>query len=193
MTAFADALARRRERGDSHVKLAAALAERLPGWRHDPTGPQRSMIHGPDGARLLIDVLTNSRVHRAAIIPKMPEDAPYLEHRHSKRITAALDRGPDAIARDITTRLFPAYLADLADANALREAQADDRALQRQHADEILALDPDCRNWFPWNQSPEAVRLALPKRGERRGDVDLYLGGGCSLELKDSPTRCCAS
>ena len=76
------------------------------------------------------------------------------------------DCGPAAIA----ARLLPSCLAD---ANALREARADDHERQRRHADEILALDPDRRECFlPLGRMPRSRQMvALDIHDWKSGDM----------------------
>lgn len=187
MSNLADAMARRRAERDGHIQLAADLAAHLPGWRHDPAAPQPSMLYGPDGGRLLVDIVGHGQNRRVHIIPKFPDNTPFLDQYRSKTITAALGRTAAAIAHDISTRLLPGYIADLHEKIAIVESQKDDRDLQRERADQILALHPGCLEQPRWFAEPERLLLALPAKGAAEAGIALDLGERHSVEFKRLP------
>lgn len=115
--------------------VASALGE---GWtatqfEHNENA---ATLSGPAGAEVFI--WTNAYPHchqRAEIVGQYPEHKPYDVKRH--KITVSLDKTAEQIARDITRRLLPDYLPDLARA---LEAQASHEAYVRRVADNAATL-----------------------------------------------------
>ena len=92
--------------------IAAALGD---GWTATQSehNENAATLSGPAGAEVFI--WTNAYPHRhqrAEIVGQYPEHKPYDVKRHE--ITVSLDKTAEQIARDITRRLLPAYLPDLA-------------------------------------------------------------------------------
>jgi hypothetical protein len=116
------------------------------GWHHDETYPHPgAQIAHLDGRRLLLRIAWNKpgRVTVSGVFPD--GHLGLVDCTDRGTITVRLDRGPEALAREITRRLLPHYESALA---AVREriAQANAaRAAREALAQRITDLIPGAR------------------------------------------------
>lgn len=124
---------------DDIVKLGARVAAQLgPGWQATP-GPfdtTATLLH-PDGRRLRMDE-SQGRVYVRGQYP----DGPTPYQTSDPRISAAISRGPAAIAADITRRLLPTYEEQMAEVRRFQEEEKRRRQKLEQATRRILVLLP---------------------------------------------------
>jgi len=158
--------------------VATALGD---GWTVDTSENfaehRDAYMDGPDGARLALGPIWN-KPDRLEIRGVYPAGARSVYPAPARSvITVDRHRAPDAIAREITRRLLPGYLPELAridervshDVTAYR---ARCKATQRlQAAMPGLSEDRD--------DTPERGRatLRLPHKDHAWGDIELWHGG----------------
>lgn len=148
---------------DEHAithQMAGLVATELDGWTVDTSEDFRehrgAYLDGPNGARLFLslDWRNSDRVEVSGIFP-----------RHScyevKRteIGVSRDRGPAVIAREITRRLLPTYLTELARVQASNDERVVMRARRQEMAKTFAAIvggtvdeekDDDTRTRVRW-------------------------------------------
>jgi hypothetical protein len=163
--------------------LAHQIAEQLGGFTarvHD----HGACLHGPAGQELWVQRVWNHRDRVQVHGRYPPGDETYRLASHE--ITAAIARGPEAIARDITRRLLPAYRTDLQTARErVAQAARDDQHRARTAA-RLLATIPDARatdgkrettiHWYDDAAGSGTIRL--------HGD-----GTKATIELRSAPTE----
>lgn len=131
-------------------QLAGFIADELgDAWRIDTSddfaGHRSTYLDGPDGARLSIS-LDWRNADRVKVYGVYPRHEKYGVEHHE--IGVGRDRGPAVIAREITRRLLPTYLAELTDVrndNAERVQMRAARATLAQKLAEIIGgtIDSD--------------------------------------------------
>src|SRR5690349_24873057 len=84
--------------------LATALGST---WRVDPEYDSSwgAKLEGPDGLSLLLNMSTRGKVEISGFMPANPDGGRFP----NTHIGVSRDRGPEAIAREITRRLLPPY------------------------------------------------------------------------------------
>ena len=129
-------------------EVAAALGD-LPGreWQHDIGWPGfGERISGPSDRFITLTVPYNTR-GQVEISGSYPAGSSAMYDLKHFEITVRADRGAEVIAKEITRRLMPDYLAELARLKVWLANQADRAERQRQLADRIsVATDLDYRH-----------------------------------------------
>jgi len=148
--------------------LAGQIATRLgSGWQAAP-GEWVTTLHGPHGERLSIH-RARYQGSRISIHGRYP-DVETGQGLPSHQITAAISRGPTAIAADITRRLLPGYRTDLAKAAERIARLAREDAQRERLAAELVAtipgatLGPDAQHatvisWYSQAAGSGSIRL----------------------------------
>lgn len=126
--------------------LAARVARRLAGFQTPAVNhlhAARVWLSGPRGQRLEV-AYDDYRRERASVRGLYPAGA-VTDDLPNHRITVAVARGPQVIAHEITRRLLPAYLSDLAVAQQrIADRRHDDQSRARM-AERLLTIAPGGR------------------------------------------------
>ena len=181
-------------------ELTPAIAEQLvvstgQGWWAEVSEPHERfdrpgfLLHGPGEARLRVEKGNNHDVMtRVRILGLYPTKAHHYWYRDVTRdITVAVERGPEAIGKEIARRLLPGYLPSLYEAQRrIAENEADiARRLARRDTIRRVAGKTTLVS-HQQSESSSEVYLDLP--GGQRGTVRLYGdGSNGNLELSSVP------
>lgn len=158
------------------------------GWKVDTAGAEgANMIHadGPDGARIGF-MLDWRDADRLEIHGTYPDGWTKLYGVQSHKITVKRDRDPRAIAGEITRRLLPAFLPELADVT--ERLQRDRIATVQRHTvrDAIIARNNGVR-WLDHLERDSQTSLGL-HLADGYGDVELSNNGtSASVKLHGLP------
>jgi hypothetical protein len=151
------------------VKVAAELggnARAHPGSDYEGTAVT---ITGDGGITLHVESLYSDpgRVEISGVYPSTR-----MERLARTTITVAASRGPKVIAREITSRLLPGYLTELARVVEFNVRQAHDTGLREALAGKLTGMFPEAftRTTGYTGQGTEVV---IPREGGPGGTIDL--------------------
>jgi len=167
-------------------QIAAALG---PGWTVDATAdtPGAHLAH-PDGRRLFLHVPYNARGRLAIRGVYPPVDSVYGRDADPVEITVSVTRPAEAVAREITKRLLPAYEPRLTHAVARAARRAAEQAQRDEVADRLRQALPGTRVITPDRHHYPRLALSLHSRpGAWQGSGEVYPGGTVQLTLHNVP------
>lgn len=136
------AIAPRRRPPIPSVETADALCRLLPGsWKRIDDSPWHEVIEAADGGHLRITVGPDATgQERVCVQTWFVEGQGYVTRRYSK-ITVALSRGAEALAREVQRRLLPLLEAEMGRVRAEQQREAARRAAMAaalEHIDRTL-------------------------------------------------------
>lgn len=157
------------------------------GWTVDTTWPNghSARLTGPDGAAIIVRApqrvygTAAENVERVELSSHYPDGWTKLPGNVEQySITVKRDRGPDVIAREVTKRLLPDYLPELAEVQSriAREKQA-----ASSLADTIAELEKLAPGGYAMHDN--RVRISIPNRSTY-GDIRLNHDGSSVSELE---------
>jgi len=176
-------MARNSERHDLAREVAGHLG---PDWSAEDPGDDYpgAYLNGPDQARLYLRGIWNDAT-RVQVAGGYPQNH---QRPAAHSITVALSRGAAAIAREITRRLLPDYLATLK--GVIAENHRDQQAAERRahNAGELAKLLPGAKVDHDPSTASYKTSIRWYDRDNGRGYGDLHLsydGQGVSeLEIR---------
>lgn len=168
-------------------QIAAALG---PDWAVDATADTPGVhIAHRDGRRLLFLRVPYNAPGRLAISGVYPPvDSAYGRDADPVQITVGLTRPAEAVAREITRRLLPAYEPRLAHAVAQAQRRAGEQALRDEVVERLCQALPGTRPITREHHHSSKVALSLHSRpGSWQGSGEVYPGGTVELTLHSLP------
>ena len=179
-------------------QVALHLTDMVSEWKaynpdqdHQRDGINRMSITDSNGSTLNIrvDGYDFERSQRLVISGAYPrhgnETVIHLSHDQYPRITCAISRGPEAIARDIKRRFLPDYLALVEKANRLIEDHTKRDAIIQQQAERIALAFGVPPGDFGTNGGDSPVLYV--HNGEMSGTVRINGEHSVNVELRWCP------
>jgi hypothetical protein len=167
-------------------QIAAALG---PDWTvNASTDTPGAHIAHPDGRRLFLRVPWNApgRLAISGVYP--PVDSVYGRDADPVQITVGLTRPAEAVAREITRRLLPAYEPLLAHAVAQTQRRDGEQAQRGRAAEQLCQALPGTRLLTVDRHHYPKLALSLHSRpGSWQGRGEVYPGGTVHLTLHGLP------
>lgn len=148
--------------------VAAALGD---GWTSAQQYSHSVFLVGPDGAKLMVTA-SRRQVGKYSVVGCAPDGGTYWR---DTGINVSATRGASAIAREIARRLLPAYLVNLAEAQARLARRAEADANRAAVIDQIQAALPFLRKGE--TMSNQQGRTTLTVRVEHSGNVRVKVDG----------------
>lgn len=169
-------------------QMAGMVADHLDGFKVDMSvafSDHRGVyLDGPDGSRLFL-ALDWRNADRVEISGVYPRHQAYGVERY--KIGVGRTRGPVVIAREITRRLLPGYLTELARVRADVDEHATMRDKRQTVATEFAALVGGTVDKIEDSSTQSRIRW-FHSSGENYGNANIdYRGDSVSIDIRSLP------